>query len=898
MAKAVYDRKSQRDIKKSSELRDIYIRHGINLTRYSTYEARKLQGILDTANTQIKDVITRAKAIETKEKYHRVAAEIKRMTNELTEKLDRQLEFDFKELAEEEARFVEKAMRSVNVTADFDIPAPAKIWAAASFETYSGYRTKETYESYINTFGDNVFKTWDSNVRAGYLAGLTAQQINRAVLGSVKDMEPGQMKKLRKSLEMNTRTMVAHLAETARDSVYKANSRLFSGYRYIGTLDSRTCLECGVLDGKVFEGSEVPKKPELPQHPNCVLGDTLISACDSISSIFRRAYEGEIIVITTSSGNILRVTPNHPILCDVGFIPAKFIKAGDNLVVDNCLKIIPSFNKSADQKVSRIEDIFSSLRVASGMKSKIVPLSAKDFHGDVAGKEVEIIYSAGVLSFKSNAVIHKMFGKLLFIFRVIKNLFVIYSLRMFNKLFKRPLSAFRGKMGLIRQFCNIFFRSIFHSFNLLFFYVPLFNSISSKEPSHICPVIAELGSNASNANTLIIKFKNFFNIRRNNVSVSERSINAGILKNKPDSFIIDRKLSRNIFNKYKRFIKFDNVLSVSIIENFSGHVYNLETKNNWYVANNIIIHNCRCLWLPEIKGMEGFDEDDERASVDGPVSANMTYEEWLKTQDDETVKDILGPTRFEMYKNGEPITAFVADGSMLNLKQLAEKDGITKIMSIMTGEQIEKLNNAGILVTSEKELKQGLTDFKKHVKNMEEPYKNIYSRYAETTELRKDDLLMGTGIGYDQDKDAMVYNKRALGIAKYQQPANIVFSHELAHRYDILEIKSWENKEFVGAIEAAMHKVQGNVAKYNDLYGSLKNTNPAYQDILSALSDNKINVACGHESSYWAYKNNRALEIFANASYIQANHINIPEFDGLLDDIMKIADTMFTKGAK
>jgi len=267
MAKEVYDRVSKR--RKTSELRDVYLRHGINLTRYSTHEARKLQDILDTANVQIRGIISKAKAVETKEKYRRIAADIRRVSNELTEKLDRQIEFDFKELAGEESRFVENAMRSVGVKADFELPAPQKIWAAASFDTYDGYRKKETYETYLNTLGDNVFKTWDANVRAGYLAGLTAQQINRAVLGSVKDMEPGQMKDLRNSLEMNTKTMVAHLAEKARDETYRKNSSLFSGFRYVGTLDSRCCLECSVLDGKFFEGSEVPTEPEMPQHPRC-----------------------------------------------------------------------------------------------------------------------------------------------------------------------------------------------------------------------------------------------------------------------------------------------------------------------------------------------------------------------------------------------------------------------------------------------------------------------------------------------------------------------------------------------------------------------------------------------------------------------------------------------------
>jgi hypothetical protein len=75
--------------------------------------------------------------------------------------------------------------------------------------------------------------------------------------------------------------------------------------------------------------------------------------------------------------------------------------------------------------------------------------------------------------------------------------------------------------------------------------------------------------------------------------------------------------------------------------------------------------------------MEGFDDDDERASVDGPVSANTTYGDWLKTQPDDVVRDILGPARFALYKSGMPITSFVTDGRTMNLDELAEKEGIT-----------------------------------------------------------------------------------------------------------------------------------------------------------------------------------------------------------------------------
>jgi cob(I)alamin adenosyltransferase len=203
-----------------SGLQDIYLRHGINLTRYSTYEARKLQGILDEANKQIKSLIAKAKGIETKKKYHRISAEIKRISAELNKKLIGQVELDFTELAQTETEFIEKAMRTIGITVDFELPAPAKVWATASFGNYAA-DGRETFETYLNGLSDNLYKAWDTSVRAGYLTGQTAQQINRNVLGSIKDMDPGQMQGLRQSLERNTRTMITSLCETARNETYK-----------------------------------------------------------------------------------------------------------------------------------------------------------------------------------------------------------------------------------------------------------------------------------------------------------------------------------------------------------------------------------------------------------------------------------------------------------------------------------------------------------------------------------------------------------------------------------------------------------------------------------------------------------------------------------------------------
>ncbi len=262
----------------NTRLLDTYLTHAIYLERYKNHEANALLAILDTANKQIQKLLSTAKSIETKQKYIQVSRQIKKITTELREQLDGQLKLDFLDLIEEETEFVQEAVNTAikdsdvggssgrDVVLDTTLPAPKKVWAAASFGPYTGSGA-ETFESYLNGLSENLYKTWDSQVRSGYLTGMTADQINRAVLGSVKDLDPGLMQSLKKSLETNTKTMIAHMAENARDAVYKENESIFSGYVYLATLDTRTCPVCGTKDGKVYESLD--KAPVLPSHLSC-----------------------------------------------------------------------------------------------------------------------------------------------------------------------------------------------------------------------------------------------------------------------------------------------------------------------------------------------------------------------------------------------------------------------------------------------------------------------------------------------------------------------------------------------------------------------------------------------------------------------------------------------------
>ena len=81
-----------------------------------------------------------------------------------------------------------------------------------------------------------------------------------------------------------------------------------------------------------------------------------------------------------------------------------------------------------------------------------------------------------------------------------------------------------------------------------------------------------------------------------------------------------------------------------------------------------IHRGCRCLLIFH------FDiEGDTRASKDGQKKAGVSFEEWLKEQDAETQKEVLGATRYKMFKDGVNINQFVDNGKILTLDELNQR---------------------------------------------------------------------------------------------------------------------------------------------------------------------------------------------------------------------------------
>lgn len=104
-------------------------------------------------------------------------------------------------------------------------------------------------------------------VRIGVVAGESTLAIAKRVRGTIATGGRGSaLFRSRESAEALIRTAISHIMNATREEVFSANSDVTKGVQWSATLDTRTCVRCAALDGKVFP---VNSGPRPPLHINC-----------------------------------------------------------------------------------------------------------------------------------------------------------------------------------------------------------------------------------------------------------------------------------------------------------------------------------------------------------------------------------------------------------------------------------------------------------------------------------------------------------------------------------------------------------------------------------------------------------------------------------------------------
>jgi hypothetical protein len=331
--------------------------------------------------------------------------------------------------------------------------------------------------------------------------------------------------------------------------------------------DDRVCVTCqGLSEKDNGNGAGVYTIQEarglIPVHINCLTPDTLITAVDGVSAISKRAYEGDVIVITATSGKQITVTPNHPVLSGGGWVSACELNEGDKLFISASERVSIGDNDT-NNIPSTIKKMFNSALVDGSFFPVDVPISAEDFHGDIKGRNSNV----GVVLVNSklrNGLIAASLkeGVNHFFSDAIMSPIALPSISG-QGFFSKSLNSSSGSDMSVCNLCGSLFGG--HSRPL--------DGFSFGLTSDMNPVTDESSPDNTSADTIFI--------------------GDGVLRDAAVVFADD-------FQDWQ----FDTVESAVTVP-FSGHVYNLHTKKGYYAANNIITHNCRCTWRISVAGLPG-----------------------------------------------------------------------------------------------------------------------------------------------------------------------------------------------------------------------------------------------------------------------------------------------------
>lgn len=249
-----------------TELESKSILHQIQTERVENGLVKNCLIQLEKANRLIQSELRKSKGVTTKARYKELRKYLKDVAKELKEQLYASMDID--EFIDYELQAQIKLYKKYG---NLNLLAPNKE-QLISTATFTPYTPTSTFANFLDSFEYDYFNVWDSTVRTGYLTGLTTQNIIKKVMGygardsQVADM--GAIHSLRVSVERNTRTALQSFAMETRKMIYEKNSKLFDGYKWVATLDRRSCIICGQLDGKEYpkmeDFGEVP-----PMHPNC-----------------------------------------------------------------------------------------------------------------------------------------------------------------------------------------------------------------------------------------------------------------------------------------------------------------------------------------------------------------------------------------------------------------------------------------------------------------------------------------------------------------------------------------------------------------------------------------------------------------------------------------------------
>lgn len=252
-------------------LHDAAVRHQIFLQRYGGTTANKSIRLLNEAQRDLEDRLRKrlarlgpldrqqfGRGLVTTKRMQALLDEVKLQNRDLRVALGKQLKKDLRNLAEVEIDIANRRLtEAIGVDLNNLRPAPELLRTLSQMKTVR--LRGRTLGQWFHKFEADRFSRVESAVRLGMIEGDTITQIARRI------RQAGETSKI--AVNALARTSVNHVANTAREAFYEANSDIIKDVRWTATLDGRTSAICRARDGLAWPVDEPHPRP--PAHPNC-----------------------------------------------------------------------------------------------------------------------------------------------------------------------------------------------------------------------------------------------------------------------------------------------------------------------------------------------------------------------------------------------------------------------------------------------------------------------------------------------------------------------------------------------------------------------------------------------------------------------------------------------------
>lgn len=250
----------------NESLLDATISHSIGVQRYSTATLRKIIAILNRADKDLVDEITKRgpDSSWTARRLNLLLNAIRDINAETYAALKKELNADLYSLASYEAEFQQNMITSLApIKLDIVTPTAAHLKAAVDSRPFQGRILSEWYDG-LEAGAQTRLR---GVIRMGVVEGQTVDQMVKKITGTASlQYKDGVQEVSRRGAEALVRTAVNHTVNVARTDTYQANADVIKGVQWVSTLDSRTTLLCASRDGQVFP---IDSGPRPPAHINC-----------------------------------------------------------------------------------------------------------------------------------------------------------------------------------------------------------------------------------------------------------------------------------------------------------------------------------------------------------------------------------------------------------------------------------------------------------------------------------------------------------------------------------------------------------------------------------------------------------------------------------------------------